>query len=84
MHSAKDQIIQPKENHANSLLTETDSPVTTICTTPFPMQSSINKLEDEGQITGTALKQQTTTNTPERKNNVANKIHLAFKGLLEK
>lgn len=48
------------------------------------MQPSINKLEDEGQITGTALKQQTTTNTPERKNNVANKIHLAFKGLLEK
>lgn len=48
MRSAKDQIIQPKENHVNSLLTETDFPVTTICTTPFPMQPSNNKLEDEG------------------------------------
>lgn len=84
MLSAKDQITQPKENHVNSLLTETGSPVTTICTTPFPMQPSNNKLEDEGQITGTALKQQTTTNTPERKNNFANKTHFAFKRLLEK
>lgn len=46
-HSAKDQIIKPKENQVSSLLTETGFPVTTICITPFPMQPSNNKLEDE-------------------------------------
>lgn len=35
-HSAKDQIIQPKENHANSLLTETDSLVTKSLYNPIP------------------------------------------------
>lgn len=48
MHSPKHQMIQPKESPANSLLIQSNSPVTTLCTTPLPMQRSNNKLEDEG------------------------------------
>lgn len=67
MHSPIDQMIQPKETHAHSLLTQANSPVTTVCTTPFSMQASSNKREDEAWVTGTARKQQSTTSTLERK-----------------